>query len=106
MATLREILDALRREYAATLADRGELLLSLAEAARHDPAARPAAAAHAHRLHGSAGSYGFTAVSEAAGQLERLFEAGDASAWSERALDDALAALRASLACAVEGAAP
>lgn len=105
MSTLREILAELRGYYLASLGERGEELLALSEAARRDPAARVLAAAHAHRLHGSAGSYEFAAVSEAAGQLERLLESDDPAALADPAFDDALAALRASLACAVEGAA-
>ncbi len=95
--------DELRREYAQTLPDKLARLVALHEAL----AAAPDAAAEleallmaVHRLHGSAGSYGFPEISRAAGEweleLREAREAGVSGALLER-LRTQLEALRAEL---------
>jgi HPt (histidine-containing phosphotransfer) domain-containing protein len=49
----------------------------------------------AHRVHGTAGSYGFAAVSEVAGRLETLAQAAVAGAPDRAALEAIAAELRA-----------
>ncbi len=84
-----ETLRALREHYAGELPDR---LAAIDAALAADPIrARPLV----HRLRGSAGSYGFAAVSEAAALLE---DALDAEPADPAAIARAHAALRA--ACA------
>ncbi len=88
-ATLR----ALREEYGARLEEKVRELTAALERARAGSAeALEEAFQFAHKLHGTAGSYGFGTVSEAAGRLEALLKpargAGAAVDWS--ALDDAL----------------
>jgi HPt (histidine-containing phosphotransfer) domain-containing protein len=86
----RAVLADLTAEYAAELPGLVEALAALVEAATMDPAVVPRASAAAHRLRGTAGSYGFAAVGEAAGSVEDALEAGATTA---PALVHALAAL-------------
>ena len=74
----RAALAELAAEYAAELPGLIDELARLVEAAAADPAAVPRARAAAHRLRGTAGSYGFAAVGEAAGSIEDALEAGAA----------------------------
>lgn len=68
---LDEILRSLRQHYAGELPER---MRAIDEAlATGDPQTRSLV----HRLHGSAGSYGFLDVSRAAGHLEEALEAAD-----------------------------
>jgi diguanylate cyclase (GGDEF)-like protein len=88
-ATLR----ALREEYGARLEEKvRELTAAMERAWAGSAEALEETFQLAHKLHGTAGSYGFGAVSEAAGRLEALLKparAGGAAAdWS--ALDSAL----------------
>jgi len=86
----RAALAELCAEYAAELPGLIDELARLAEAAVADPAAVPRARVAAHRLRGTAGSYGFAAVGEGAGSIEDALEAGVADV---RALVRALDAL-------------
>lgn len=81
----------LRAAYAAALPGQVEALARAL--ATPTPTARAAAVPLAHRLHGSAGTYGFPEVSTAASELERLLRA----AAEPEALAAALHALRAGL---------
>ena len=74
----RSALAELAAEYAAELPGLIDELARLVDAAAADPAAVPHARAAAHRLRGTAGSYGFKAVGEAAGSIEDALEAGAA----------------------------
>jgi HPt (histidine-containing phosphotransfer) domain-containing protein len=76
----RADLADLAAEYAAELPGLLEELAGLLEASAADPAAVPRACAAAHRLRGTAGSYGFTAVGQAAGAVEDALEEGAAAA--------------------------
>jgi HPt (histidine-containing phosphotransfer) domain-containing protein len=89
---LQEILAALREGYAADLPALVASLAASIDLARREPSAESLRAARdqAHRIHGTAGSYGFAAAGKAAGRIEVALDAG---AWEE--IDDALAALRA-----------
>lgn len=72
---MRAVLADLAAEYAADLPALIEELTALVEAAAANPATLPRAVAAAHRLRGTAGSYGFAAVGEAAGLVEEALEA-------------------------------
>src|SRR5262249_36905186 len=75
----------LRNEYAAALPGKVADLARAVEAARADAAVVGEARSLAHRLHGTAGSYGFIQARELAGRLEsRLVRLGGAPA-AERA---------------------
>ncbi len=76
----RAALAELAVEYAAELPGLIDELARLVEAASADPAAVPRARAAAHRLRGTAGSYGFVAIGEAAGSVEDALEAGTGTA--------------------------
>ena len=99
---LQEILAALRAGYAADLPAIVASLAASLDEARREPSAEllRAAREQAHRLHGTAGSYGFAAAGRAAGRIEAALDelaAGPApEAWRE--IDRALAALRAEAA--------
>jgi HPt (histidine-containing phosphotransfer) domain-containing protein len=98
---LQEILASLRAVYAADLPALVASLAASLDRARRDPSAElvRAARGEAHRIHGTAGSYGFKAAGEEAGRIEASLDdlaarRGTAEdAW--RAIDRALAALRA-----------
>jgi len=69
---LERALRALREEYLAAAPGRvAELWAALARVQNGEPAAISALGALAHRLAGSAGSYGFQAVSQAARELDQ-----------------------------------
>jgi chemotaxis protein histidine kinase CheA len=89
----RADMAALAAEYAAELPGLIEELTALVKAAAADPAAVPQACAAAHRLRGTAGSYGFLAVGEAAGRIEDALEAGTDTAPALALAALALAAL-------------
>ncbi|WP_309891200.1 response regulator [Archangium sp.] len=102
-ATLR----ALRAEYGARLAEKLRLLTGHLERARAGSTEELRETFElAHKLHGTAGSYGFNAVSEAAGRLENLLKpARDGKAavdWS--ALESALREVASQVASAVPAA--
>jgi HPt (histidine-containing phosphotransfer) domain-containing protein len=67
---LAEALAVLRAEYAAELPGLSRALAERVHAALRDVAALPPARAAAHRLAGTAGSYGFADVSAAASRIE------------------------------------
>ena len=69
-------LAALRRGYAAELPDLVRSLAARMEEAATRPSALDQARREAHRLRGTAGSYGFAAVGEAAGRIEDALEEG------------------------------
>jgi HPt (histidine-containing phosphotransfer) domain-containing protein len=71
-------LAALQAEYAGELPGLVQALAALVEAGRTDPEAAARARRAAHRIRGTAGSYGFHAVGEAAGRIEDALEAGEA----------------------------
>lgn len=65
---------ALSAEYSAKLPEKyQELAAATAKAQQGSPEALEEALKLAHRLHGTAGAYGFTQVSAAAGRLEAGF---------------------------------
>jgi len=86
-----DLLGDLRAAYAAALPLQVEALVELLDAP--DPAARNEAHTVAHRLHGTAGTYGLPRVSDAAAWIERVLD-GTAP---RTELDDAVAALRAAV---------
>jgi HPt (histidine-containing phosphotransfer) domain-containing protein len=86
-----DLLGDLRAAYAAALPLQVEALIELLDAP--DPAARNEAHTLAHRLHGTAGTYGLPRVSDAAAWIERVLD-GTAP---RTELDDAVAALRAAV---------
>jgi HPt (histidine-containing phosphotransfer) domain-containing protein len=98
---LKEILAALRAVYAADLPALVASLAASLDRARRDPSTELARAARgeAHRIHGTAGSYGFEAAGKAAGRIEASLDdlmarrRTEEEAWRE--IDQALAALRA-----------
>ncbi len=97
-----DALAALTDEYAAVLPERLDELVRAIDALRRqgDDAALTAATRSAHRMHGSAGSYGFAEVGAAAGRIELALprtRAADAEARSGAwcTVDDALRALGA-----------
>jgi chemotaxis protein histidine kinase CheA len=65
-----EIFATLCAEYAAELPKLIGELVALVEEASRSPEVIPRARTAAHRLRGTAGSYRFTAVGEAAGRIE------------------------------------
>jgi HPt (histidine-containing phosphotransfer) domain-containing protein len=67
---------AVRAEYAAELPALLATLAALVEEAAARPEAAPPARLAAHRLRGTAGSYGFAAVGEAAGRIEDALDEG------------------------------
>ena len=72
-AMIRAALAELRDDFASRLPDRIEAVSKAIRAAdgdRQDGELRDEARGAAHRLRGSAGSYGFPAVSVAAGRIE------------------------------------
>ncbi|MEP7120542.1 MAG: Hpt domain-containing protein [Byssovorax sp.] len=91
-ALIREAFVELRQEFAIALPDRVVALATAVRAAatsRDDSALHDEARSGAHKLRGAAGSYGFPAISAAAGRIEEaLVEvgAGDgadpAAAWA------------------------
>jgi HPt (histidine-containing phosphotransfer) domain-containing protein len=76
MSDLDDTLAALRADYAAELPRLIRDLGALVEAAAIDAAVLQRARDAAHRLRGTAGSYGFVAVGEAAGHVEDALEQG------------------------------
>ncbi len=75
---LEKAFAALREEYARALpAKLDELGAALREAQSGDAEARARATALAHRLAGTAGSYGLTDVSAQAASVEQALNAGD-----------------------------
>lgn len=83
-----DLLAELRAAYRATIPERVEELARFLASAR-----RAEAIAVAHRLRGTAGTYGFLDVGDAAGRIEDALLAGAPM----DALTDALAALRDSV---------
>jgi HPt (histidine-containing phosphotransfer) domain-containing protein len=74
-AEIAEQLAALQRGYAGKLRARLDRLRADIARARHgDQSALEDAAREAHKLHGTAGSYGFAEVSEALGKIEVALE--------------------------------
>jgi diguanylate cyclase (GGDEF)-like protein len=95
-------LEALRKQFAAKLPDKLQQLELAVARAQVDGSKVIVARGLAHRLRGSAGSYGYPALGEAAGRLEDLlaqFQGGPAPArryfWEEvaNAMEDARACL-------------
>ena len=78
----------LRVAYAATLPEQVAGLVALLEPVTGTDEALKLA----HKLHGTAGTYGLVAVSEAAGRIEEALRAGD-----HARIPDALRALRAAV---------
>ena len=75
-AMIRAAFEELHQEFASRLPARIEALaaaIHAAAAARDDEAARDQARGLAHRLRGSAGSYGFPAISATAERIEEAF---------------------------------
>ena len=69
-------LAALKAEYAASLPGKVDQLAELVESvATGNPAALAELRTRAHRLRGTAGSYGFDAIGRAAGLLEEAVKA-------------------------------
>jgi len=97
-ARVEAALDDMRADY---LRDLPAQVAQLGDAARRarpatsDAAALRRATAEAHRIHGTAGTLGLSAISEVAARVERALGpvAGDDAAWAE--VDAALAELRA-----------
>ncbi len=88
---VQQALKELARELAPLLGDRAEAIRSAFEAARvaapDDREKREQLRILAHRLRGTAGSHGFTAISDDAGHIEeKLIAAGDgaidATSWT------------------------
>lgn len=93
-----EELVALQREYAANLPDRIQELANSINDLQNRPSTLPEVMSRAHRLRGTAGSFGFNAVSNAAAEIEDLLvgaaaiqESPAASLWPrlDRALRNA-----------------
>lgn len=91
-----------RAEYRAKLCARVEELGTLLSAAAGDPEALAAAQRLAHRIYGSAGTFGFAAVGEAARAIDQRLlaviegrAAPSGELWSE--LEAALGAARAGI---------
>ena len=93
------LIDRLRAEYRQGLPDRLAELRAALAAARSDPAGLPEAHRVAHRLAGTAGSYGCHGFGEACGQIEDALAGAlkGADPWAR--IDEAFKA-------AVEGANP
>jgi diguanylate cyclase (GGDEF)-like protein len=104
-AGLAAIMEQLREEYRRELPRKLEVLAHAVDLVREleaDPIALAAARSDAHRLRGTAGSYGFIAIGQAAGRIEdALVRLPDEGATGrarmlgeiEAALDDALRGL-------------
>ncbi|HLL06814.1 MAG TPA: diguanylate cyclase [Myxococcaceae bacterium] len=90
-------LAALNAEYGKQLRERfARLSTALAEARAGSREALDAAYHSAHKLHGSAGSFGFAAVGVAAGRLEAVLKPARTGAGDWAAIDAALRELLAS----------
>jgi HPt (histidine-containing phosphotransfer) domain-containing protein len=96
---------AIRADYARELpGEVGQLAAAVESARDKDPTAlcKGEARAIAHRLYGTAGSYGFTEISEPAAELEALFQTiedtGSAPADAWATIDGALRRITAALA--------
>jgi HPt (histidine-containing phosphotransfer) domain-containing protein len=89
-AELRALRDAYGRGLPGKVDDVAQVLAAL-RASGGDPAARESARSLAHRLGGTAGSYGFVAVGEAASVIEGLLTAPELD---HGAIEGALAGLR------------
>lgn len=88
-------LEALRANFGQRLRERvEELRLAVAAAAAHTDETRAHAESLAHKLAGTAGSYGFAQVSVLAGELEQLLQGAEHDA--ERAAE-LICALQAEL---------
>jgi HPt (histidine-containing phosphotransfer) domain-containing protein len=75
-ARVAAALEEMRAEYRRDLPPQVARLAAAAARASTDPAALRQAEADAHRIRGTAGSYGLTAVSEAASRLEDALARG------------------------------
>lgn len=98
----------LRQEFVTKLPAKLAALEAVARASSHDPEALVAATALAHRLRGSAGSFGQPAVGMAVGRIEELLElaaAGLAGPGLEEDLALALSVAATAVAAAVAGSA-
>jgi HPt (histidine-containing phosphotransfer) domain-containing protein len=84
-------LAALRASYARDLPAKARAVATATRATAADPAKSEEAIALAHRLRGTAGAYGFPAVSRAAGAIETALHGGVRDA-SLLALADAMEA--------------
>ncbi len=95
-------LGALRTQFASRLPDKLAALTVALEAARLDPGRLDDARTLAHRLRGSAGSYGYAAVGAAVGLVEDLLKADDPSKVAARRFfwEDVEGALRDARAAA------
>ncbi|MDP2307538.1 MAG: Hpt domain-containing protein [Pseudomonadota bacterium] len=95
-----DLFAELRVAYAASLPAQIDLLAACVGRGHTDPGARKEAIVRAHRLLGTAGTYGLPAVSDAAAVLERALEAtppSDADIDTAlRTLQDAAARITAS----------
>jgi len=89
-----DVLEQLARDYRASLPRKVEVLAD-AIAARD----RAEAVTLSHRLCGTSGSYGFAAVGELAGRLERALE--DGADWARA--EELMAGLRGAAAAAASG---
>lgn len=94
-AETQQLIAALRAEFAADLPRRVEEVLAESRRALTDPEARQAAVRAAHRLHGTAGTYGFARVSTACAAIEELLGRPTVE---ETALQELLTRLEGSLA--------
>lgn len=93
-------MDALRQRYAASLADKRAALVEAWEAwrASGDSTARLRALAMlAHRLAGSAGSYGYDELGASASALDRVASALQDAPGDNARLDDAVRAVLAAI---------
>ena len=85
---IQKLLDAARLKYVARLADQLQTCATLADdAAAGDEDARSELKALAHRIRGTAGSYGLTSISKNLAEVEDAIDGEDVS-W-----DDVRAAL-------------
>jgi HPt (histidine-containing phosphotransfer) domain-containing protein len=93
-ADAKDKLEALRQAFAGRLRQRVEEVRDAVEAAC---AGEEGAVAHteslAHKLSGTAGSYGFTEVGEVAAELEALCQAGFEPARARALIDHMLTAM-------------
>jgi HPt (histidine-containing phosphotransfer) domain-containing protein len=72
---LQKMLAKLREDYAKQLPQKLDDLSRAVHSAIADPSTKEYARSLAHKLRGTAGSYSFSALSEAAGKLEDLLRA-------------------------------
>jgi HPt (histidine-containing phosphotransfer) domain-containing protein len=105
---IRAAFAELHDEFASVLPGRIEVVaaaIRTADAARGDEALRDEARSAAHRLRGSAGSYGFPAISATAGRIEEALVALAAGSAEDPVADWATitAALRELESAANEG---